>query len=955
MNINSDNSGFSYISERVKNAAKQLGIERPTPPQQAASPLVAKGENVLIIAPTGSGKTEAAILPILSRVLEKKGKEGISVLYLTPTRALNRDLLKRLQILCERLGLTIQVRHGDTDKSERRKQSQNPPDLLVSTPETLQAILPGRRMRNNLSSLIAVVIDELHELIESKRGVQLAVGLERLREIAPSYQLVALSATLGDAEAAAKFIFGDRNFSIVKAEADKRYSFKVNMPLPDEETYQLGEGIYSPPDLAARLHTIERLIDSHTSTLVFVNSRTIAEMLGEKLSRIRNDVAVHHGSLPREEREKVENAFKSGRVKALVCTSTMELGIDIGSVELVIQYMSPRQASSLLQRVGRAGHSIQRLSLGQIIAVSAEDLLEASAVISNAKENKLEETSFYSEPLDVLAHQIAGYLMDFGAISIDDLLEKVRRVNQYKFLSKETLSSVVNYLRDLGKLRYENGFLHSTRGTREYYYQNLSMIPDEIRYMVIDAATNEKIGILGEEFVLLHAKIGVHIILKGRVWQIEKISEDRQIYVTSVDDPLAAVPGWDGELIPVPETIARETGRLRNAIAKRLVEKSTSDLISSLAEELHSDVESVSKLVEELDEHLKMGAPIPSDKLILVEGFEKYLIIHLCFGEKINRTFALTIEEYLSRKGIVRLWWADGYRVLFELTVNTEDISLDGLAKEIFLLTGKDLEELYRVAVQRNFPFPERVKIIAERFGAINRGRYISHPNLCSLPTRFENTPIYIESMKETMVDKIDMQGAKRILDDISKGKIEIATYQCNEKPTPIAYHMLYKYLEFPESVEPESLAKSTVQRMKVSIMGTSLQMLCLKCSQIGQTILLKDLPEQPRCSNCNSALLSPIFYNAYSAKQLISKKISNQVLSEEEKDELARLRRMADLVLSYGKRAVEALSVYGIGPQTASRILARASENDEEFYKALLDAKIRFISTRPFWQDSKY
>ena len=953
MQFDVDNSeSFPYLSDRVRLVAKEMGIEKPTPPQQAASPLIARSENVLIVAPTGSGKTEAAILPILSRILEKKEKDGISVLYLTPMRALNRDMLKRLQALCKSLDLTIQVRHGDTTKYERNKQSQNPPDLLVTTPETLQAILPGKRMRKNLSSLSAVIVDELHELVESKRGVQLAVGLERLREIAPDFQLVALSATLSNPEAAASFIFGSRRFSIANVDTAKRYLFKVTMPLPDEETYQLGEGTYSPPDLAARLHTIGRLIDTHSSTLIFVNSRTIAEMLGEKLSRIRDDVAVHHGSLPRGERERVENAFKSGRIKALVCTSTLELGIDIGSVELVIQYMSPRQVSSLLQRVGRSGHSIQRLSQGKIIAVTAEDLLEASAIISEANKGRLEETSFYDEPFDVLAHQVAGYLMDFGSIKLDSLLEKLRRATPFKSLTLKTLSLVVNYLQELGKLICKEEVLQSTRGTREYYYQNLSMIPDEIRYVVIDVATNEKIGILGEEFVLLHAKVGVHMILKGRVWQIEKISDDRQIYVTSVDDPLAAVPGWDGELIPLPETIARETGRLRSEIAKRLLDATAPDVVSNLADELHSDVESVSKVVEEIYEQMKIGAPVPSDRLILVEGFEKFLIIHLCYGERINRTIALTMEEYLSRKGLVRLWWADGYRVLFELTVNTEDISVEALSKEIFSLSGKDLEELYKVAVQRNFPFPERVKIIAERFGAINRGRYISHPNLCSLPTRFENTPVYIEAMKETMHDKIDMEGAKRIMKDVLDGRIKVVAFQCKEKPTPLAYHMLYKYLEFPESVEPESLARSTVQRMKVSIMGTRLQMLCLKCSNLGNTTIIKDLPEEPRCAECGSALLSPLFYQSYSAKQLVTKKISKQDLNEEERDELARLRRMADLVLSYGRKAVEALSVYGIGPQTASRILARVSDSDEDFYKSLLEAKIKFIATRPFWQD---
>ncbi|MEM3638204.1 MAG: DEAD/DEAH box helicase [Conexivisphaerales archaeon] len=947
---------FSYLQEKVRLAAKLQGIERPTPPQQAASPLIARGENVLIIAPTGSGKTEAALLPLLSRMLTRKQVDGISILYLTPMRALNRDLLKRLQDICTEIGFTIQVRHGDTPRKERMKQSQTPPDLLISTPETLQAILPGRRMRKHLSSLLAVVVDELHELLDSKRGTQLAVALERLRELAPDFQLIALSATVGNPEDAARFIFGSREHRIVNVEAEKRYNYIVRMPVADEETYQIGEETYSPPDLAARLSLIDRLIETHSSTLIFVNSRTIAEMLGEKLSRIRKDVAVHHGSLPREERERVENAFKSGRIKALVCTSTMELGIDIGSVELVVQYMSPRQVASLLQRVGRSGHRIGRLSRGEVIAVSAEDVLESCAVIGMAKEGRIEETSSYKEPLDVLAHQIAGYLMDFGMVSIDSLLEKLRRATPYVALTRETLNLVINYLHELGKLRFEKekGLLQATRGTREYYFGNLSMIPDEIRYLVIDAATNEKIGILGEEFVLLHAKVGVHIILKGRVWQIEKIADDRKIYVTSIDDPLAAVPGWDGELLPIPERIARETGRLRQVLSQAISSSNLSEVIERFANELHSDAESISKVVEELDEHIRMGAPVPSDRLILVEGFEKYLIIHLCFGEKINRTFALTFEEYLSRKGLVRLWWADGYRVLFELTVDAEEIGVESLSKQLFSLSGEQLEELYRVAAQRNFPFPERVKVIAERFGAINRGRYISHPNLCSLPTRFENTPVYIEAMKETSLDKIDLEGAKKILKEIALGNIQLAWYQSKEKPTPIAYHMLYRYLEFPESVAPESLAKSTVQRMKLFIMGTSLQLLCLKCANLTETITIRDLAEEPRCQNCGSGLLSPLFYQVNQPTNLVKKKLSNQSLTAEERDELARLRRMADLVLSYGKKGVEALSVYGIGPQTASRILARMAESEDDFYRSLLDAKLKFIATRPFWQDSR-
>src|SRR5947199_174458 len=326
------NSSFDYLVEPVRSLLRESGIEEPTPPQALASPLILQGENVRIIAPTGSGKTEAAILPLLSRIVGKDQRRGISLLYITPLRALNRDMLRRLEVWCSKLGLTIDVARGDTPLAQRNKQSRSPPDLLVTTPETLQAILPGSRMRENLRMLDAVVVDEVHNLVESKRGVQLSVGLQRLRRVAGEFQLIGLSATVGSPQLAAGSLFG-----------------------------------------------------------------------------VRKDVGVHHGSLPREEREPVEFAFKKGEAKALVCTSTLELGIDVGSVDLVVQYMSPRQVTSLIQRVGRSGHRIGRTSEGVIIAVSADDVLESSASIAEAKLGKLEPTRPYRESLDVLAHHVAGY------------------------------------------------------------------------------------------------------------------------------------------------------------------------------------------------------------------------------------------------------------------------------------------------------------------------------------------------------------------------------------------------------------------------------------------------------------------------------------------------------------------------------------------------------------------
>jgi ATP-dependent Lhr-like helicase len=635
----------------VRGFLAETGITEPTPPQALAWPIIARGDDALVVAPTGSGKTEAALLPLLSRLVKEGHGEGISLLYITPMRALNRDMLKRLQGWCARLGLTVDIRHGDTPQSQRARQSAHPPDVMVTTPETLQAILPGRRMRDNLSHLKAVVVDELHNLVESKRGVQLCVGLQRLRKVAPDFQLVALSATVGTPDVAARFIFGEGARTIVKAEAPKEFTYAIEYPVPDPSSQAAARETYSAPDLAARLSKISSLIESHTSTLIFVNSRTVAEMLGEKLLRLRKDVGVHHGSLPREERERVEQAFKAGELKALVCTSTLELGIDIGSVDLVVQYMSPRQVTSLVQRVGRSGHRLGRVSKGVLVTVSADDILESSASITSAAQGRIEPTRPYSNSLDVLAHQIAGYLMDFETMDSDRMLGELRRAAPFRGLSEDAFLRTAGYLAELRKLRLDGRTLSRTRLTRDYYYENLSMIPDETRYLVVDVSSNQTVGILGEEFVLLRAKAGVHFVIKGKVWQVEQIAEDRKIYVTPVEDPLAAVPGWDGEMLPIPYDLAVETGRLRREIAEAL--DRGGDALEEAEKLIPGDAAARALVLDQIAEHKKMGAPVPSDRTILFEGFGKYLIVHLCFGESVNRTFAYVFEEILSRRGLV--------------------------------------------------------------------------------------------------------------------------------------------------------------------------------------------------------------------------------------------------------------------------------------------------------------
>jgi len=939
---------FEALTPQVRTLLAEGGITEPTPPQAQAWPLIARGEDVLIVAPTGSGKTEAALLPLLGRLVAEGHSEGISLLYITPMRALNRDMLKRIQVWCGGLGLTVDIRHGDTPQAQRARQSSHPPDVLVTTPETLQAVLPGRRMREHLSHLKAVVVDELHNLVESKRGVQLCVGLQRLRKVAPRYQLVALSATVGTPDVAARFLFGDRSRTIVRADAPKEFNYSIEYPVPDPANQSAARETYSAPDLAARLARINDLIEKHTSTLIFVNSRTVAEMLGEKLARLRKDVGVHHGSLPREERERVEQAFKTGQLKALVCTSTLELGIDIGSVDLVVQYMSPRQVTSLVQRVGRSGHALGRVSKGVLVTVSADDILESSASILSAGFGRIEPTRPYANSLDVLAHQVAGYLMDFETMEADEVLKEVRKAAPFGDLQKEAFDRTVAYMSELRKVRFDGKTLARTRLTREYYFENLSMIPDETRYLVVDVSTNETVGILGEEFVLLKAKVGVHFICKGKVWQIEQVADDRKIYVTPVEDPMAAVATWDGEMLPIPFELALETGRLRRAVSEALDkgEQATEEALK----EIPGSASARALVADEIAEHKKMGAPVPSDKLVLFEGFGRYLIVHLCFGESVNRTFAYVFEELLSRRGLVRIWWLDGYRILMELTTDTEELDLKALSKELMGLTPEGLERTYAVAAQRNFPFPARVKHVAERFGALKRGKLIAHPNLCSLPTRFERTPIFEEALQETGRDLIDMAESKKVLALVAEGGIAVETFQAGERPTPIAYGLLYRYLEVPEAVAPDSLGRSSYQRMKASIFGTDVSLVCVKCGNDQGVSTVGDLPDEPKCVSCGSGLLTPCYYGTVKMTDLFAKRNAKAELNEEERAELSKARRAADLVLSYGKKAVVAQTVYGIGPQTASRILAQMRDDEEAFYRDLLEAKIRFVTTRQFW-----
>ena len=962
LNEHSENV-FNLLAKPVQKALAELGFSKPTLPQRLAVPAVLACENVLLVAPTGSGKTEAVLLPLFSKLVQQSNRKGIEIIYLTPLRALNRDLLKRLNFWAAKLGISVEVRHGDTEMKLRRKQAVFPPDMLVTTPETLQAILPGSRMRQNLSHVQCVVVDEVHELAGSKRGVQLAVALERLGELAGGeFQRIGLSATVGNVDKVAQFIAGaNRKIKVVQASFAKAYEYQVENPVPADADYDMASKLNTSPEAAARLRRIVELVDSHKSTLIFVNSRTVAEMLGYRLSQLgRTDIAVHHGSLSKEERTRTEDEFKSGVLKAIVCTSTLELGIDIGNVDLVIQYLSPRHVDSLIQRVGRSGHRLDLLSQGVIITAYSDDTLESIAAVRNASANKIEPVQIHENALDVLAHQIVGTLMDDGDRKVTDVLALLRRAYPFRDLSDQAFWDVIYFLERLRELRVEQEgkVLRKARRTRSYYYENLSMIPDETRYPLVNVISDRKIGTLGDEFMALKARVGLNIIVRGNVWRIVQIEEETgTVYVVPSEDPLAAVPGWDGEMLPVPVELAQETGKLRGMIAEELRKTGNAEATAEkLAKKMSTDKTALLTTVQEIDAHLKQGAPLPTDKHVVVEGFDKYLIVHASFGETVNRTLGCIFDALLSDKEVIVGWWNDAYRILIETPRKLTPQENEKLSSAMFSISDKEAEKAFQDYMEAKFPFAYKMKFVADRFGALPRGKTMSYERLSQLPNRFGNTPIFDETLREAMVEKVDIKKVKEIMRAIARGTVKVSSHFSPEKPSPLAFHILSKFSDVSELMAPEELLLSNIDRMKKAIDARTARLLCMSCANwIGEE-KIRNLNEHPACGNCESKLLAPLYFsqNAAHVQEILQKRQQGKDLAEEELKELTNARRMADLVLSYGKQAVVALEVKGVGPETASRILGKMHPKEDEFYMDLLKAKIQYLRTREFWENKE-
>lgn len=944
---------FAQLHKPIRAHLEKVGLEEPSDIQRIAIPSILRGENVLVIAPTGTGKTLASILPIFNMFLERRSAgetKGISILYVTPLRALNRDIVRRLTDVGKELDIKVQVRHGDTPISARKMQAKSPPEMLVTTPETLQAILPGKRMREHLKGVRWVVVDEIHELATDERGVQLSVAMERLEHLTGrAFQRIGLSATVGEEEKVGKFLSGTaRNVTVAKSEELRQIEIDVEYVPPTPADLKDSDKFGLPPTTIARAKRVAEVISGKQSTLVFTNTREQAEAVGSQLHALKPDlqVRVHHGSLSREIREEVEQGFQSGSVKGVICTSSLELGMDIGRVDYIIQYMSPRMSTRLIQRIGRSGHTLRGLAKGTVIGAWADDLLEAAVLAANARAGTIERTVIHDKALDVLAHQIVGITLDLKRAKLSELYDIVHGSYPYRDITGEELYGLVKFLDSVGMIRLMDDVI-SARFPRtfRYYYENLSVIPDVKRFDVFDFFRKRRIGTLDQSFVARKCKGGTVFIMHGQTWKIINVNEEKlSVEVEPTAPTLDAIPSWEGEIIPVSFETAQQVGKLRANMASKLDDQAG---LGAIQAQLQLSDNAVNKITETLRAQLK-SFPLPTDRHIILEKFENCIIIHACFGSTVNDTLAMILASMLSAKyGVNVATQTDPYRIalICQFKIEPETVAL-----EISKFTPDDVEKVLVESLQTSDLFAWKHWHVARRFGIIERKADYKSFRSRMLVRAMKDTPVNVETQREVLVEKFDLATTKDIMAKLHTREITIdVTSERSETCSPYATPIVDKIIPH-DLLRPAVPSKSLTDIVRERLLAETVRLVCIFNGDWDAVRVVGDLREKIRCPKCASTLIAATYMGNDSLLHIVKKKKKGAKLSAEEEHNWRQAWLSASLVQTKGKEAVVVLSGRGVGPATATRILRKLHRTTEDMYVDILKAEREYARTRLFW-----
>jgi ATP-dependent Lhr-like helicase len=806
----------------------------PTQAQEQAWPAIARGENVLLSAPTGSGKTLAAFLWALDRFLVEPG-EGTRLVYVSPLKALSYDIERNLRAPLKGIGADVKVaiRTGDTPQRERQQMLKTPPDILITTPESLYLMLTSRA-QEFLKSAKWLIVDEVHAVARTKRGAHLALTIERLEQLAEEpLQRVALSATQRPLEEVARFVVGPRRkCTVIDTGMRKPLDLEIRVPVEDmtepDADVDLNEVIDGTSATRRSIWPaiypeLLELVKSHRSTIVFVNNRRSAERLALRLNELAAEGGVtplqtgdsapleiaraHHGSLAREERLVVEDLLKSGQLPCLVATSSLELGIDMGAVDLVIQVESPKSVTAGLQRIGRAGHGPDEVAKGRIFPKFRADLLEAAVVAQRMRAGEIEPTVVPRNPLDVLAQQVVAIVAAAeGEVPAAQVLEMAQRTYNFAELTRPLFDNVLDMLdgrypsEEFGELRPRivwdrvHDMIRARPGARQLAIFNAGTIPDRGLYGV-HLPDGRRVGELDEEMVY-EARPGQTFLLGATTWRIEEITRDRVI-VTPAPGLPGAVPFWKGDQLGRPVELGRAVGEF----TRWAVDKTPDEL----AAVVDLDVNAATNLVSFLREQREATRVLPSDRTIVVERFRDEIgDWRLCllspFGGRVHSAWALALSARLRDERELEadaIWSDDG--VIVHLPDADEPPPADTV-----LLDPEELDDLLMRELGSSALFGARYRENAARSLLIPRAtpgrrtplwqQRLKAQSLLEVARRFGQFPVVLETYRECLQDVFDLPALKDLLRRLHTRELSLVEVE-TQHASPFASSLLFDYV----------------------------------------------------------------------------------------------------------------------------------------------------------------
>ncbi|MEM0128511.1 MAG: DEAD/DEAH box helicase, partial [Thermoplasmatales archaeon] len=850
----------------------------------------------------GSGKTEAAVLPVFHMLREEGKRAGFGAIYITPLRALNRDILSRIDFYASSFGLEIGVRHGDSTQSERRYQMTHPPDVLITTPETLQLIVSGRRIRNHLSSVRYVIVDEIHELMNDERGWQLLFAIARMEKYS-NFKMIALSATVGNPEHVAKSLFNDKRYKVITTGVRKKY--EINVSIPKIASPEFRDLIGADENYAEVIKYILELYETGKQFIVFSNTRTTAEDIVMRLRLVDENIMVdvHHGSLGRDVRTRIEEDFRRGKLRGIVCTSSMELGIDIGAVDYVVQVNSPRQVIRLVQRVGRGKHRIQDVSRGSIVAMNEIEAEEGSVIARFAEQNFIESVAIREKPMIVLANQLVSIVNAEKNVSLEEILRICERVSNFSSLSFQELEELASFLSSVRLVKYdeEKKLLFKSGRTLKYFIENISMIPDEKRFVVKESSSNKIIGFLDEGYVATEIDIGSTFILKGSTWRVLNI-KDRYIYVDYIHG-ISVPPSWSGEEIPVPFEVAMEVGRERREKTIGVnVDQFTADKIS------------------------KFRSIAGNDRLVRIEKEGVTTIIQITGGSKANYSLALLITFRLSEKyGESFLFDTSPYHIMVQgnSRYNGEEVVdiVNNISSEI---------NNFDSFIEKSRTFLYSTVNVAKKFGILSKDSDYTKIRMDKIFNMHRDTPFYREAIEKFKWDYLDLEALSKIGKRITSGsmKIEFSSSFSDSSKLYMA--------NLKEKMMPIRPTAPILEAVKRRLISEEMGFYCLTCHRVFKR-RVSEMKER-RCIFCSSPRIAPIKpYEIDDIKNVTPEKMN-------------KLRTSYHLLRMYEERALIVLAAHGIGPETASRILEVPVRSENELIERVLTNEVEFAKNRRFW-----